>query len=97
MAHVLGNSYIWKDYANRNARDLATQLNTVQEEHATDQNQTAIELPQIATTADAMYKEIDKKNQLSDQRADLLGKGLDGIKNVIAKKAIEGVDIIAKN
>ena len=81
----------------RNVVDRAIQLNTVPEEHSTDQNQTSISLQKIATKVDTIYKEIDKKNQRGDQIAYLLEKRLGGIKNVIAKKAHESVDIIAKN
>ena len=73
LAQLLGNPIRGKDCAGRNTIDLGSQLGAVQEDRPTDQKQTAITLHQIMTTVETMYKEIYKKNQVGDQRADILG------------------------
>ena len=51
-----------------------------QEEHSTNQNQAGIQLHQIMSTVGGAHKAINMKSQLGDQRAELLEKGLRGVK-----------------
>ena len=64
----------------RNATDLIIQLHAAQEEHSTNQNHIAANLPKIKTKVDATYRERNKKKQLNGQRSEVLVNGLGEIR-----------------
>ena len=97
MAQILGFPHREKDYVKRNVSDPRIQPIADQEAHSTDQNQNSITLMQIMPTVETTYKAISNKNQLGRSEILLVGGGLIGIQNVVAKEAPDIVGNIAKN